>query len=104
MTDGEIAAKLGDRLRAYRVSARGLSMTREKVARAAGVSVAAVERLENGGNPRLLTVIAVLREFGLLHELVNLVPDASQITPMEIVEGVRPGRRRAYAPRKRSAT
>lgn len=99
MTDGEIAKLLGERIRAYRVASSGLGMTREQVAKSAGVSLSALERLENGGNPRLMTLIPVLREFGLLDAIVHLVPEITGLTPMEIIEKAQPNRQRAYSPR-----
>lgn len=101
MTDGEIAKLLGERIRAYRVASSGLGMTREGVAKSAGISLSALERLENGGNPRLMTLIPVLREYGLLDGIVHLVPEMTGLTPMEIIEKAKPNRRRAYAPRDR---
>lgn len=96
MTDGEIAELLGNRLRTYRMTFDEYGITRERVAQRAGVSLSSVERFEKGGNPRLLTVISILREFGLLGGLVAVIPDTSGLTPMQIIEQMKPGRKRAY--------
>lgn len=100
-TDTEIAKILGERIRNYRVSESGASMTRDTLAAKADVSLSSLERLEGGGNSRLLTLISVLRELGLLDNFLELVPDISEPTPMDLLEHKKPNRVRAYASRKK---
>lgn len=98
-TDSEVARAFGERLREYRVSERGAAMTQKELAKRTGVSVTAISRLENTGSATMMTVLAVLRVFGRLDALLDVVPDLSAPTPMERLEQ-KPRRQKAWAPRR----
>ena len=98
-TDSEVARAFGERLRRYRVSERGAAMTQKELAKRTGVSVTAISRLENTGSATMMTVLAVLRVYGKLDALLDVVPDLTAPTPMERLEQ-KPRRQKAWAPRR----
>ncbi len=98
-TDAEVARAFGERLRQFRVSERGASMTQKELAKRTGVSVTAISRLENTGSATMMTVLAVLRVYGRLDALLEVVPDLSAPTPMERL-AQKPQRQKAWAPRR----
>ena len=57
-----MADRFGARLKELRRHAR---MTQQRLAQAAGLSVSAIGRLEQGGRPRLVTVAALARALGV---------------------------------------
>jgi len=74
LTDEEILAELGSRLRAYRLQ-RNVSVA--DVAVKAGLNRNTVLNAEAGKNPRLGTVIKLLRVYGRLEALeAQLFPDS----------------------------
>ena len=94
-TDNEILRELGARLRAYRLQ-RNLPV--EVIADRTGLSRNTVMNAESGKNPRLDTVVRILRVLGRLEALDAFLP-ATTISPLELISrGPRP-RRRASKPR-----
>lgn len=88
-TDAEVMALLGQRLAALRES-QGL--TRLEAAAQAGLSRRTVYRAEHGRNPTLLTIVRLLRLYGRLDALEQLLPEP-EISPMSLIR--KPARRRA---------
>jgi len=90
-TDLEILAELGSRLRAYRLQQ---NQTVVDVAERAGLNRNTVVNAEAGRNPRLETVVRLLRVYGRLEALNAFLPPPG-ISPLELVETRGRGRRRA---------
>jgi transcriptional regulator with XRE-family HTH domain len=88
-TDIEILDELGDRLRELR-KRRGLSQT--EAARRSGLARRTVYAAEHGENPRLLTLVRLLRTYGRLGALESFVP-VPDVSPIAVIEG-RSGRGR----------
>ncbi|HKJ92303.1 MAG TPA: helix-turn-helix transcriptional regulator [Longimicrobiales bacterium] len=96
MTDAEVLAELGRRLRRYRLDRQGESSV--SVAEAAGLSRVTVEKAERGGNPTLETLVRLLRAYGRLDALEAFLPEPT-VSPMEVLRRGT-GRRRQRAPRR----
>lgn len=96
MTNAQILAELGRRLRRYRLDRRGEAS--EVAAERAGLSRATVEKAERGGNPTLETLVRLLRAYGRLEALDVFLPEPT-VSPMEVLRRGR-GRRRQRAPRR----
>ena len=90
-TDREILVELGDRLRTYRLQQ---NLTVNEVAESAGLNRNTVVNAEAGRNPRLETVVRLLRAYGRLDAL-NAFLAPPTISPLELVETKGRGRRRA---------
>ena len=89
VTDGEIMAWLGSRLRACRREQR---LTSSEAAGSAGLSRRTLYRAEQGQNPTLQTLVRLLRVYGRLDALAELLPVA-EISPMAVVAEKKRGRR-----------
>lgn len=87
---------VGGRLQAYRLQ---LNLTVEDVATKAGLNRNTVLNAERGANPRLVTVIRLLRALDRLDALDAFLPPP-RISPLALL--ARPGkpRRRASKPRR----
>ena len=89
-TDKEIVAELGARLRALRIG-RGLTVA--EVATRAGLHPNTILLAETGGNPRLETIVRILRVLGRLDALQAFIPPVT-ISPLDAVKrGARPRQR-----------
>ena len=93
-TPAEIAAELGSRLKAARLT-QGISQA--DLARMAGASRAAVTSLENRGTSTLETFLRVVAALGLVDELQQLFA----AKPVSIAQLEAASRRGQRAPRKR---
>ena len=95
LTDDELLAELGNRLRRYRLEG---NITQAELARRAGISLRTLGNLETGRDVQFGTVIRVLRSLGRLDSLDAFLPEAG-VSPMELLRsGGRP-RQRAGKPR-----
>lgn len=86
---------VGGRLRAYRLQR---NLTVEEVATKGGLSRNTVLNAERGANPRLVTVIRLLRALDRLDALDAFLP-TPRISPLALLEGKGKPRRRASKPR-----
>jgi len=90
-TDKETLRELGSRLRSYRLQ-QNLGMT--DVARRAGLNRNTIVNAEAGRNPRLGTVVRLLRVYGRLEALDSFLPKPT-ISPLQLVRDRGRLRRRA---------
>lgn len=95
-TDAEVMQLIGERLRAYRLQ-RNLSQ--EKIARLAGLNQKTVSSAEAGNDPRLLTLVKILRALGRLDALDAFLPEP-QVSPLALVIARGRVRKRARSPRR----
>ena len=93
MTDRDVLQEVGVRLRAYRLQQ---NVTVANVAEHAGVNPNTVVNAEAGKNPRMMTVLRLLRVYGRL-EAVNAFLPAPSLSPLQLAS--RKGR-----PRQRART
>jgi transcriptional regulator with XRE-family HTH domain len=89
-TDEELASAIGGRLKAYRLSQ---NIRVEDVAVKTGLSRNTIMNAEAGRNPRLSTLIRLLRAYGRLDNLDSLLP-APAISPLQLL------RNRGRVPRR----
>lgn len=90
-TDSEIATELGRRLRAYRLQ-RNLGTA--EVAARAGLNRNTIVNAETGANPRLDTVIKILRVLGRLDAFDAFLP-APGLSPLDVMRSAKRPRQRA---------
>ena len=80
-TDEEIGLEVGARLKGYRLLQ---NITAEEIAARTGLSRNTIMNAEGGKNPRLSTLIRLLRAYGRLENLDSLL-SAPSISPLELV-------------------
>ena len=91
-TDREIANELGRRLRAYRLQ-RNLGAA--EIASRAGLNRNTIVNAETGANPRLETIIKILRVLGRLEAFDAFLP-APSLSPLEVMRLAKKPRQRAH--------
>ena len=79
-TDDEIIEELGARLRAYRLQQ---NTEVAEVASRTGLNRNTIQNAESGKNPRLSTIVRLLRAYGRLENLDSFLPPPS-ISPLEL--------------------
>lgn len=94
-SDDEIARMVGGRLQAYRLQR---NRTVEEVATRAGLNRNTVLNAERGANPRLVTIIRLLRALDRLDSLDAFLPPP-RISPLALLERKGKPRQRASKPR-----
>ena len=95
-SDPEIGLEVGRRLQAYRLQQ---NLTVAEVSSRAGLNRNTVLNAEHGANPRLETVIKLLRVLGRLDALDALLPPPA-VSPLQLLQFRGKPRRRASRPRK----
>jgi len=93
-TNQEIMTEIGRRLRQYRLRQ---NIPIAEVARHAGLSAPTVINVENGRNPRLGSIVRVLRVLGRLEALDAFLPDPL-VSPIQLANLKGRGRQRARRP------
>jgi len=78
MTDTAIQSMLGERIKVERLNQ---NRTQMEIARAAGVGIKLVERLENGSGCHLRNLIKILRALGKIDQVDSLLPEPG-ISPL----------------------
>ena len=91
MTDSDVLREIGRRLRGYRLQR---NLTAEHVATQAGIQLRTLLSAERGANPRLATLIKVLRALDRLEALEAFLPDPG-LSPMALLKLKGKQRRRA---------
>jgi len=91
MTDTEVLRELGSRLRAYRLQQ---NLTVATVAERAGVNPNTVLNAEAGRNPRLGTLLRLLRVYGRLEAVDAFLPEPG-VSPLQLARLQGRPRRRA---------
>ncbi|MGH7537437.1 MAG: helix-turn-helix domain-containing protein [Gemmatimonadales bacterium] len=90
-TDDEILREVGSRLKSYRLQ-QNLAVL--EVAKQAGLNRNTIVNTEAGRNPRLGTLVCLLRVYGRLEALEAFIP-APTISPLQLVRNKGRLRRRA---------
>jgi putative transcriptional regulator len=81
-TEKQILAALAKRLKAFRIRKQ---FTQKELAEKSGVSLATIQKIEQGKSVSLHLLLSVLRSLKLLANLETLVPDVS-ISPIELLK------------------
>ena len=95
-TDPEISREVGRRLQTYRLQQ---NLTVADVSRRAGLNRNTVLNAEHGANPRLETLVKLLRVLGRLDALEAFLPPPT-VSPLQLLQHRGRARRRASRPRK----
>lgn len=97
LTDEQILGELGTRLRRERLDR---DWTLAEVAERSGVSERTIRTAESGGSFTMVTLLSLLRAYGLLGRLDALLPDAGP-SPIQLAD--RQGEPRQRASRRRES-
>jgi len=95
LTDAAVLSELGERLARMRLEQE---LRQSELAARAGIGQATLQRLENGQEVRLSTLIRVLRALGLLDALDALVREPGP-SPLELLKLQGRRRQRVRSPR-----
>ena len=90
MTDKGVEAEIGHRIRSLRLRK---NLTQQQVAQATALSLNTIKALESGKG-KLSSIIAVLRELGMLDDLNSFIPEIS-VSPLQLAK--RQGKKRQRA-------
>lgn len=99
LTDKEIALRLAQAFRAWRVDPNGAAMTQANLALRSGVGLTPLKRFEKTGGITLNNLVALLRALDLLDGLEGLIPKPETPGPLDLLETERAEARRQRAPR-----
>jgi putative transcriptional regulator len=94
MTDKGIQAEIGSRIKSVRLRK---NMTQQQLSKATALSLNTIKSLESGKG-KLISLIAVLRELGVLDALDSFIPEIS-ISPVQLARLQGKKRRRASGKR-----
>jgi hypothetical protein len=104
LSDREVARRIANALRTWRVDPRGAGITQVELARRSGVGLTPLKRFEKTGGITLNNLIALLRALGLLDRLGDLIPKPQTPSPMELLAADRASTPRMRAPRSERTT
>ncbi len=96
LSEPEILAEIGRRLRRYRLQQ---NLTQTGLARDAGVSARTLRNVENGSDTQLVTLLRILRALGRLDALDAFLPRPG-VSPMELLRAGGRERQRASRPKR----
>jgi DNA-binding Xre family transcriptional regulator len=99
LTNTEIAARLAQALRAWRISPQGAAMSQVELAHKSGIGLTPLKRFEKTGAITLRNLLALLRALDLLDGLENLIPEPDAPGPLELLAAERKRTQRKRAPR-----
>ena len=103
LTDKEVALRLAQEMRAWRVEPSGAGITQAELARRSGVGLTPLKRFEKTGGITLNNLVALLRAMNLLDRLAHLIPRPDAPGPLALLEQDRAKPRRRRAPRTAKA-
>ncbi len=103
LTNMEIAERLAQSIRAWRVSPEGAGISQVDLARQSGIGLTPLKRFEKTGAITLRNLVAILRTLNLLDGLENLVPAADSPGPLALLSEEKQRFRRQRAPRARKS-
>ena len=103
LTDKEVALRLAQEMRAWRVDPSGAAITQAELARRSGVGLTPLKRFEKTGGITLNNLVALLRAMNLLDRLAHLIPQPDAPGPLALLEQDRAKPRRRRAPRTAKA-
>lgn len=91
MTDSEVVAELGRRLRVLRLQ-RNIPVA--DLSQRSGLNASTITRAETGANPRLETVVKIVRALSRIEALDAFLPPPT-VSPLALVDSGGVARRRA---------
>jgi hypothetical protein len=99
LNNTEIAGRLAQAIKAWRISPAGAGITQVELARRSGIGLTPLKRFEKTGAITLRNLVAILRALKLLDGLELLVPAPDAPGPLELLAAERKRLRRKRAPR-----
>jgi len=99
LTNTEIAERLAQAIRAWRVSPQGAALSQVELAHKSGIGLTPLKRFEKTGAITLRNLVALLRALNLLDGLETLVPPPDAPGPLALLAAERKRAQRKRAPR-----
>ena len=99
LTNTEIAERLAQAIRAWRVSPQGAALSQVELAHKSGIGLTPLKRFEKTGAITLRNLVALLRALNLLDGLETLVPEPDAPGPLALLAAERKRTQRKRAPR-----
>ena len=100
LSNTEIALRLAQAMRAWRISPGGAAMSQVELAHKSGIGLTPLKRFEKTGAITLRNLVAILRALNLLDGLETLVPAPDAPGPLALLAAEKQRRQRKRAPRK----
>jgi len=97
----EIAVRLAQSIKAWRISPQGAALSQVELARRSGIGLTPLKRFEKTGAITLRNLVALLRALNLLDGLENLVPAPDVPGPLALLAAEQQRLQRKRAPRAR---
>jgi hypothetical protein len=101
LSNTEIAARLAQAIKAWRISPQGAALSQVEVARRSGIGLTPLKRFEKTGAITLRNLVALLRALNLLDGLDALVPAPDVPGPLALLAAEQQRSQRQRAPRVR---
>jgi hypothetical protein len=95
----EVAERLAQAVRAWRISPRGAALSQVELARRSGIGLTPLKRFEKTGAITLRNLVALLRALRLLDGLETLVPAPDEPGPLALLAAEKKRSQRQRAPR-----
>jgi hypothetical protein len=99
LTNTEIAQRLAQAIKVWRISPQGAALSQAALARKSGIGLTPLKRFEKTGAITLRNLVALLRALNLLDGLETLVPPPDAPGPLAMLAAERKRTRRKRAPR-----
>jgi len=99
LTNTEIAQRLAQAIKAWRISPQGAALSQVALARTSGIGLTPLKRFEKTGAITLRNLVALLRALNLLDGLETLVPAPDAPGPLALLAAERQRTQRKRAPR-----
>jgi hypothetical protein len=99
----EIALRLAQAIRAWRISPQGAAMSQVELAHKSGIGLTPLRRFEKTGAITLRNLVAILRALNLLDRLDTLIPPPDTPGPLALLAAEKQRHQRKRAPRKSKA-
>src|SRR5450755_1484119 len=99
LSNTEIAARLAQSIKAWRISPQGAAISQVDLARKSGIGLTPLKRFEKTGAITLRNLVAILRALNLLNGLEALVPAPDDPGPLALLAAEKQRSQRKRAPR-----
>jgi hypothetical protein len=99
LTNTEIAERLAQGIRTWRISPQGAAMSQVELAHKSGIGLTPLKRFEKTGAITLRNLVALLRALNLLDGLETLVPEPDAPGPLALLAAEQKKTHRKRAPR-----
>src|SRR5258708_14704980 len=102
LTNTEIAERLAQSIKAWRISPQGAALTQVDLGNKSGIGLTPLKRFEKTGAITLRNLVALLRALNLLDGLETLVPAPDAPGPLALLAAEQKKTHRLRAPRTRT--